>query len=179
MNIDMKISPNEAACAIALLGRYVNERLVALGLGSGDQDTPVTDHHLDSTVEAVRMMDELYTVKEEMQKQAKSPLEKGYDYLRFTIVPKLMETDDVTSLTVAGVGRVNLMDDVQVRVASKERLQEWLVEHDLEDMIQQTVHAQTLTAFVRRRVKEAGELPPETVITYKPITRAQITRSAA
>lgn len=180
MNVDLKISAVEAERAISLLGQFVDERLMQLGLPLSEDEQP-QDHHLDNTVEAVRLMDQLYQIKERMQKRVKSPLERGYDYLRFTIVPKMMETDDVTSLTVAGVGRVNIMDDVQVRVENKEGLQAWLVDHELEDMIQQTVHAQTLTAFVRKRVKDAGErgpdLPATTILTYKPIVRAQITRA--
>ncbi len=180
MNMNMLISDVEAERAVGLLGQYVSERLALLGLPEVDGE-PVSDHALDSTLEAIHQMSKLFNLKELIQKRVKTPLERGYDYLRFTIVPKMMEDDDTTSLTVSGVGRVNIMDDVQVKVQDKAALNEWLIEHELEDMITESVNAQTLAAFVRKRVrdaKEAPELPPEAVLTYKPITRAQITRSA-
>lgn len=129
-----------------------------------------------TVVEAVKFMDQVYQLKEEIADLVKTPLEKLYDKLRFSVIPALMDAEEVTSLTIEGIGRVNLMDDVQTKVNNTEELQDWLVANGFEDMIKNTINAQTLNAFVRRRTK-AGEQLPLDLITVTPVTRAQITRS--
>ena len=136
----------------------------------------------ESLVTSVRLMDRLNVFKEIIGSQVKSPAEKMYDMLRFSIIPEQMDEGEVTARTVEDVGRVNLMDDVQCRVEDQPSLLAWLREMELDDMIKENVNAQTLTAFVRRRLKEAGEkkvaavLPPKEVMTITPISRAPITR---
>lgn len=106
----------------------------------------------------------------------KAELEKLHDTLRFGIIPDLMTDAGATSTTLEGIGRVTVMDDVQCTVPadSKAAFQEWLIDQGFEDMISQSVNAQTLAAFVRRRIKEGKELPIE-LLKVKPITRASIT----
>lgn len=169
MKYDLKISPQQVTQALDLLALWVNERKKLLELqGDGCQIT--------SAVQGIQLMDALFRLKERLQDMVKTPVEAAYDTLRFTVVPKLMDDEGTPSVTVAGVGRVNVMDDVQVRVLDQGGLRDWLVARDFEDMIKPTVNAQTLAAFVRRRVKEAEDLPGEAVIEVKPISRAQITR---
>lgn len=165
---NFKVSPQSASAAIDLLRRYVEERAALL--------RPDAPKLLTEAPEAVRMMDALYKFKEELAELVKSPAEKAYDTLRFSIVPGLMDGEGLTHVGVEGVGRVNLQDDVQVKVISKDGLHEWLTENDLEDMIVESVNAQTLAAFVRRRTKAAQELPGEDIISVKPVVRAVITR---
>lgn len=163
--LGLKVSPDQAKEALQVLKQYVDERsLVCEKEKLGDLNTSV---HLMST---------LHRFKEELQSMLKSPAEKAYDRLRFTIVPSFMEDDGITSLTVEGVGRVNVMDDIQCQVADKDGLYDWLREEDMADLIQNTVNAQTLAAALRKRLKEGKPMPPEKAVKVTPITRAQITR---
>lgn len=163
----LRVSPDKVTAAIAVLRQYLEERSALLVL-NGDSCS------ITSAVEAVHLMDAIWRFKEELQ-TVKSPAEAAYDTLRFTVVPKLMDTEGIPSVTVAGVGRVNLQDDVQVKVTDQGKLRDWLVENEFEDMIKPTVNAATLSAFVRRRLKEALDLPE--AIDVKPIVRAVITRA--
>lgn len=169
--MSMDITPRMASAAISTLAQFVQERQLA-----------VEQRKIGTTVEAVKLMNQLFQLKEELQTRAKSPIEKLYDVLRFTSIPNLMDGEEITNLGVEGVGKAHLQDDVQIKVEDKKALKEWLVNEDLEDMITESVNAQTLAAFVRRRIVEAAEkkkmpvLPGTDIITIKPIVRAVIVR---
>lgn len=162
--------------AIEYLRRY-NEYLEALARNTAKTLTPMS---------ALRLMDQVYKHKELVSDHIKSPLEKIYDILRFTVVPEVFADNDTTTLTLEGIGRCNIMDDIQVSIvgdrkeekeAHKQAFYQWLRENELEDIITQTVNAQTLAAFVRRQIQSKDGLKlPYDHIKVNPVTRAQITR---
>lgn len=162
------ISPQNAAGAMEILRKYIEERSALL--------RPNSPVKLEEVTEAAKLMDALYKFKEELAAQVKSPAEKAYDTIRFSVIPGLMDGDGINQIGIEGIGRINLQDDVNVKVISKEKLHEWLTENDMEDMITESVNAQTLTAFVRRRTKAAQDLPGDDIIAVKPVVRAVITR---
>ncbi len=180
-----KISPLSAASAVAILRDYVAERAAIL-------DPDHKGIKISEAADAIRMMDALYKFKEEFQDTIKSPVEKAYDSLRFSVIPNLMDDEGLTTVGVEGVGRTSLQDDVQCKVVDADELKSWLIAEDKEDMIKETVNAQTLAAFVRARLKAVAALkgktseevdehmkkllPSTEVLTVKPIVRAVITR---
>ncbi len=135
---------------------------------------------------ALRLMDQIFRHKELVSEHIKSPVEKLYDIMRFTVVPEVFADNDITTLTLEGIGRCNIMDDIQVSMAGdskdekeahKQAFYEWLRKNELEDIITQTVNAQTLAAFVRRQLQSKDGLKlPYDLIKVNPVTRAQITR---
>lgn len=132
-----------------------------------------------SSVEAIHLQNQVHQFKEKVSEMIKSPAEKIFDILRFTVIPELMLDEGITSLTVEGVGRCNIMDDISVSVPAENKAQfnEWLVESGFEDLITQTVNAQTLAKFVREQLKKKdGVKLPTELIKITPVTRAQITR---
>lgn len=169
----LKIHPDAARAAVAVLEDFVRER-AALSTDKA---------RLGDTVAAVRLFDALYKFKEELAERVKTPLEKAYDTLRFGTIPEMMDSAGITNITVEGVGRCNVQDDVQLTVLEKDGLYGWLIDHELEDMVTKTVNAQTLAAFFRKRLREAGEnqeepeLPSSDLVKITPVVRASITRS--
>lgn len=164
----LKVHPDKAREAISLLEEFVRERAALM------EDRHV---HLKDTVTAIKLMDALYRFKEELAERIKSPVEKAYDKMRFTIVPEFMTDSDITTITVEDVGRCNVQDDVSVKVEDKEALKEWLIENEKEDMITESVNAQTLTAFIRQRMKAGEDTPGLEILKVTPVVRATITRS--
>lgn len=140
-----------------------------------------------SPMEALRLMDRVYRHKEKVSEHIKSPIEKIYDILRFTVVPEVFIDNEITTLTLEGIGRCNVMDDISVTMQGeskdekeehKQAFYQWLVQNEMEDLITQTVNAQTLAAFIRRQLQsEDGLKLPYEHIKINPVTRAQITRS--
>lgn len=165
--LGFKVSPEMKEEAMRVLSEYVRER-----------EQVIRDKRIPNLQAAVQMMDTLNSFKENLASLVKSPAEKMYDTLRFTVIPEFMDEEGVTSMTYEGIGRVNVIDDISVKTNDKEGVKMWLKENDLEDLIQETVNAQTLAAALRKRMKEDKKMPPEDVVTVTPITRAQITRSA-
>ena len=162
----LRVHPTQAKEAIGLLESYVKERA----------DLAMDKLRLGSAVDAIKLMHTLKAFTEELAERVKSPAEKAYDIIRFGVVPEMMESEDMTTVTVDEVGRCNIQDDVSVKVLDKQGLFEWLTENEKEDMITEQVNAQTLTAFIRQRLKEGLEVPPETIITVTPVVRAVITK---
>ena len=162
--------------AIEYLRRY-NEWLEVQARNEKKSLTPMA---------ALRLMDQIFRHKELVAEHIKSPIEKLYDIMRFTVVPEVFADNDITTLTLEGIGRCNIMDDIQVAIvgdgknekeAHKQAFYEWLRQNELEDIITQTVNAQTLAAFVRRQLQSKDGLKlPYDHIKVNPVTRAQITR---
>lgn len=129
---------------------------------------------------AIQLMDQLYQLKEKLQKTIKTPCEALYDIMRFTVVPKVMEDAEMSSTTVNGVGRVNVQDDISVSIVKehKDEFYQWLIAEGKEDLITETINAQTLAAWYRARLQDREAKPiPKDFLTVKPFSRAQITRS--
>lgn len=105
-----------------------------------------------------------------------------YDRVRFSHLPDTMIDTGTKNITVDEVGRCSLTDDVAVTVADKVAFIKWLEEQGLEDMVTESVNAQTLTAFVRKRINESAakkqppQLPME-LLAIRPYTRATITKT--
>lgn len=112
-------------------------------------------------------------------------LSAEYDTIRLELVPNAMDNEKLNSpLNVAGVGRVSLTGDMYVTVRSAEpeegvdykaNLYHWLREHELGDLIQESVNSSTLKAFVKGRIKE-GKPYPSDCLKVTPFTRASITK---
>lgn len=163
--------------AIEYLRRY-NEHLEVLVRNVDKKLTPMT---------ALKLMDQVFRHKELVSEHIKSPIEKLYDIMRFTVVPEVFADNEITTLTLEGIGRCNIIDDIGVVIMgdtkeekelNKQAFYQWLRENELEDLITQTVNAQTLAAFVRRQIQSKDGLKlPYDRIKVNPVTRAQITRS--
>lgn len=140
----------------------------------------ITDH-ADDRVEPEKITDaakELAEVRVALEhiNSARASLNKRFDWLRQEVLPKMMEDAGITQVTVEGAGRIHLQDDAWVRIpaASKERAFDWFNDHGFGDLITYTMNAQTLKAFVMRRMKAGEEIPESVVVT--PYQRAVLTR---
>lgn len=93
----------------------------------------------------------------------KTELQKIYDYLSIEVIPDRMDEEDVTSMKITGVGRLQTRGDIRCTVPAKnkEALQQWLIDHNHGSMIAPTVNASSLKAFVREMMKEGKEYPED------------------
>jgi hypothetical protein len=169
---NFKVHPDDVQRAMNLIEAYITERVEAI------KDRSV----LNTAVAAIKVMDNFFKLKESIGSRLKTPLEEAYNTLRFTTVPTLMDDEEITTIGVDDVGRVNIQDDLSLSVKDKDALHDWLTEQDLEDMIIPSVNAQTLTAFFRGRIKEGKKqdgtgLPNPEIVEVTPFVRASITRS--
>ena len=123
-----------------------------------------------------RAMQAVKQQKEKMEDDLKL-LNAEFDVLRLEIIPNCCEDQGVEGMKIEGVGRLGLTADMNVSVKSgmKEQLFAWFKKSRLGDLIQPTVNASTLKAFVKDRVK-AGKPIPDDLLNVNPFTRASITK---
>jgi hypothetical protein len=124
-------------------------------------------------VALIKVMDEVNEAADRVA-EVKATMTKLYDRVRFSCLPDAMTDRGITNIAVDGIGKCYLQDDVSVTAVDKTQLIAWFVEHELEDLVTETVNASALSAFVKRRMKNGEELP-DALLKIRPITRAVIT----
>lgn len=187
---NFKYTPAHVRDALLVLQGYINERAAVVDAGQ-----------LPDTATGVKLMAAIQDFAAIVGKMAKSPAELLYNSMRFTTLPSLMDTEDIVNVSVDGVGRCNLHDDITCEVKDKVELHKWLTDNKLEDLITEVVNAQTLAAQMRARIKENAQIaqdalragttdpatmkkllkpmPPDSAVKITPVVRAQLTREKA
>lgn len=118
-----------------------------------------------------------YAEKKEALETELKIINARFDVLRLEVIPERMDSDGIENLKVEGIGRVTLTADmfVSVKGGAKQGLFDWLSGQGLGDLVQPTVNASTLKAFVKRRMKEGKDVPSD-FLNITPVTRASITK---
>ena len=111
----------------------------------------------------------------ELMDANKSAVGKVYDMLRVAVIPPLMEDQGVASVTLSGIGRLQLTDDIRVKVLDKSKQYQWLEMNGNGDLITETVNASSLKALLRRQMREGEAIPGDT-FEVTPFTRASIVK---
>lgn len=124
----------------------------------------------------IRAMDMLER-KRDAVKDELAEINKEYDVLRMSIIPKKMEDEGVHNTTLAGVGRVQLTDDLfaSIKAGMKDEAYQWLSDNGHGDLISPTVNASSLKAMIKQAIVK-GEDIPEDYFNISPVVRASITR---
>ena len=76
-----------------------------------------------------------------------------------------MELANVTKLTVEGIGTVYGANSLYPQVKDAEAMMQWLKDNHFEALVRETVHPQTLKAWVKDRMEGGEDMPPETVLS--------------
>jgi hypothetical protein len=130
---------------------------------------------MESIINMARNMRELQAQKESLEEELKG-VNKQLDDLRLRQIPEAMAEADIRTLTIEGIGRVQLAMDVYATIKDKELGYEWLSEHGYDGLIQPYVQPSTLKAAVKEALK-AGQQFPEELFSINPFTRASITKA--
>lgn len=128
-----------------------------------------------SLLELVREMHSMAAEKAKIEAEL-SMINARYDVLRYEAIPTKMDDDGIERLTVEGVGRVSLTGDMFVATVDKAGLYKWLEDNGFDDIIQPSVNASTLKAFIKERTKSGKEVPTD-FVRITPVTRASITKA--
>jgi hypothetical protein len=85
-------------------------------------------------------------------------------------LPRLMEDLEQDSFRVPNVGTVFLQQKVyaNVKADDREKFHAWLRENGHGDIIKETVHPQTLTAFAKEQLGEGKPLPDTVSARFVP-----------
>lgn len=123
----------------------------------------------------IRQFETVRQMKDEQEKLL-ATLDWQYDYLRLKAIVQKFEDAGVTTMTLAGVGRVTLYGDLYARIpaAVRQEAYEWLRDNGHSSLITETVNAGTLKAAAKAMIKK-GEQWPENLFKITPYSRAQLT----
>ena len=125
------------------------------------------------------LIKEMVSVKDELEiaKAAKTKLEEIHDILRLLVLPEKMDDEDVSTLTVPGVGRASIQSDIYFSIPADQResCYEWLRENGHGDIIQETVNSSTGKSWAKEMMK-LGKPIPEGMFKVTPFSRVQVTR---
>ncbi len=129
-----------------------------------------------SVRELAEEMTKIAKIKDEVEAKL-SKVNAYYDVVRLELLPSKMEDDGVESVKLEGIGRLSLTGDMYVKVTDKLGLKAWLAKMKKKDLMQETINASTLKAFLKDRMKKQQPVPDEQVVKITPFTRASITKS--
>ena len=113
--------------------------------------------------------------KDEMDERRKY-LTEALDQLRLKDIPEAMAEADIRTLTIDGVGRVQLAMDVYASIKDKQAGYEWLAENGYDGLITEYVQPSTFKAAVKDALHNGQEFPEE-LFSITPFTRASIVKA--
>jgi hypothetical protein len=118
------------------------------------------------------------TIRAELDqlKEKSTSLQKEYDALRLNIIPEKMDEQDITNITIEGVGRLGLTSDVYASIDDQEKAFTWLRENRRGDIIKETINSSSLKATIKEIIKNGREIIPPGLFKITPFTRASITK---
>ena len=109
--------------------------------------------------------------------EQKAELHKQLEVIKMSIIPDKMEDEEIDSLTITDVGRLQLKRDafVSCLAGNRDALHDWLRQNGHEPLIKEAVHAGTLKAFVKAQIKDGKEYPTD-LIKYEAYVKASLVK---
>ena len=121
----------------------------------------------------------LKSLKERLDDAAadKTLLQKQFDYLSIQVLPDRMDEENISSVVVPDVGRLQMKSDIRCNVlaANREAVQKWLIDNGHGSMVNPTINSGTFKAFVKERMKEGKEYPVD-LVNVEPYSRASVVK---
>lgn len=110
-------------------------------------------------------------------KTISSHIQKEYDAIRLNVLPEKMDNEDVSNVTIVGVGRVTVLGDIyfSIPAESREDTYNWLRKNGHGDLIQETVNSSSGKSWAKEMIKKGLPLPQD-LFKITPFSRAQITK---
>jgi hypothetical protein len=130
---------------------------------------------VNNIIEMARRMRALQEEKDEMDEKWKE-ITRELDDLRLKQIPEAMSEADIRTLTIEGIGRVQLAMDVYASIKDKEAGYAWLEEHGYDGLLTTYVQPATFKAAVKEALKNGQEFPDE-LFSVTPFTRASIVKA--
>ena len=90
---------------------------------------------------------------------------------------KKMEEMQIDTAKISGEGTISIRDEASCKTSDKLGLMDWFRDHNHKDMIQETINASTLKAFIREQIREGNEIPDDDMINFSTYQVAVVTKS--
>ncbi len=127
-----------------------------------------------------RLQKLLQEFKADVEFLSETVIHNHLETVRKSVIPQLMESQDISSLNVKGLGRVELRPDLFVSIVKGQTIkgpeldgmgnpiegtetevdaQEWLCRNGLGDLVTETVNASSLKAAIKKKIEKGVEVP--------------------
>ena len=128
---------------------------------------------LETVIKSMKAIGEDKDAAEEVLKD----INKEYDYLRLSLIPKLFDDRGIANMRLTDIGRVSLTSDIYASIPAGKRDEAylWLSDTGHGDLVSNTVNPSTLKAFLKQMLLKGEEIP-EDLFKVTPFTRASITK---
>jgi len=127
---------------------------------------------LNDVITSARRMRILQEQKEVIEETLKG-INIELDSIRLKQIPEAMAELDLRTLTIDGIGRVQLTLDCYATMKDKPGAYAWLTEHGYDGLVQPYVQPSTFKAAVKDALKN-GQTFPDELFSITPFTRASI-----
>jgi len=131
---------------------------------------------LTNLAKRIKQLTEIHDALDSVRKQ----LNAEFDQLKLKEVPDLMIEMELRTFTVEGVGRVQVSGDVYASISAEKREEayKWLRDNNYGDMIQETVNASSLKAWLKEGI-QSGRATPEDLFKCTPYSKVSLVKVAA
>lgn len=116
--------------------------------------------------------------KVDKAKEEHALLVKEYDHLSIEVIPDRMIEEDIKTVQISGVGRLQARTDIRCNVLAENReaLIQWLRENGHGSLATETVNSSSLKAFVKLAIEQDTDWPKD-LAKVEPYTRATIVKA--
>ena len=101
----------------------------------------------------------------------KTEYQNEFDRIRRGVLPDKMEAEQMSTITLPGVGRITVTDQMSASILPEYKLdmQAWLKDNGFGALVTATVNASTLSAFVKEQMGAGNDLPYDflNISTYR------------
>lgn len=107
----------------------------------------------------------------------KTVWQKKFDHLRMNLIPEMMENEGINKVDFDGIGRVATQGNIYASIikGKKEEAYDWLRDNGHGDLINGTVNASSLKAFLKECMREGIQFPDD-LFKATPYMMATITK---
>lgn len=122
----------------------------------------------------------LRALKDDLDEKSaiKTMAQKIYDQLAISVLPDRMDDENIQTMKVEGVGRLQTKADIRCAcpAPNREQLESWLRDNNHGAMIGSTVNSSMLKAFVKEQMKQGGKYP-EHLLKIEPFSKASVVKT--
>lgn len=137
--------------------------------------TIVLEHEDKSWPELADTIHSLRVAKDELAKQTKA-INAELEIICREIIPERMAEEGLRGVPLTDGSRLELRSKAfcSTRAGMRDALMAWFRDHDLPEMVTETINASTLKAFMAEQLKEGNEVPPDELLSYTPFVEATL-----
>jgi len=157
---------------------YLANKVRAVVAAEGSD--PVVDEATGEPVKGMGLLKDRLTRMKRVQqayeilKPVIDGLNAEYDQLRKKVVPDLAAEQDVRTITIEGIGRLQLTGDYYASIPAEQQdaAFEWFRANGYSDLIKETVHSATLKAWSKEMLEQGRVGPEEKAVSDEANTAA-------